>query len=418
VAKTLEEINQKIRRGKVVVVTAEEMVEIVAEKGAKRAAQEVDVVTTGTFGAMCSSGMMMNLGHSRPRIKLGGGQVRLNRVPAYAGLAAADIYLGATAVPDDDPRNAVFPGEFRYGGGHVIEDLVSGKRVLLEATAYGTDCYPRKNLSTEISLKEINEAYLFNPRNGYQNYNVAVNRSSRAIYTYMGTLKPNLGSANYCSAGQLSPLLNDPHYRTIGIGTRIFLGGGMGYVVWQGTQHSPAAKRNKHGVPMFGAGTLAVIGDLKQMSHHWLRGASFRGYGTTLMVGLGIPIPVLDEDIAATTGLSDADLQAPVVDYSEAYPQRQPDFICHVTYADLKSGKIKVEKKTIPTTPLSSYPYAREVAETLKKWIKAKKFEITSPVAALPGEDSGLAMGPMPYHPPAQSGPALRKTRKTVRRES
>ncbi len=403
-AKTLEEINEKIRRGQVVVVTAEEMVEVVEEKGPKGAAEAVDVVTTGTFGPMCSSGAMMNVGHPRPRMKLGGGQVRLNRVPAYAGLAAVDIYIGATALPDDDPRNAVFPGEFRRGGGHVIEDLAAGRRVLLEATAYGTDCYPRREIATWITLEEINEAYLFNPRNGYQNYNVAVNRSERTIYTYMGTLKPGLGSANYCSAGQLSPLLNDPYYRTVGVGSRIFLGGGVGYVVWQGTQHSPGAKRNERGVPMAGAGTLAVLGDLKQMSGKWVRGASFRGYGTTLIVGLGIPIPVLDEEIAVQTGISDAEIAAPVVDYSKSYPERQAEVICHVDYAQLKSGEIEVEGKKVPTTPLSSYPRAREIAEMLKEWIVGREFELSGPVAALPGPDSGMAMGPMPDHPREEGG--------------
>jgi uncharacterized protein (DUF39 family) len=399
-AKTLEEINEKIRSGRVVVVTAEEMVAVVAEKGPKGAAEMIDVVTTGTFGPMCSSGAMMNVGHSRPRIKLGGGQMLLNRVPAYAGLAAADLYIGATALPDDDPRNAVFPGEFRYGGGHVIEDLVAGRRVLLEATTYGTDCYPRREIATWLTLEELNEAYLFNPRNGYQNYNVAVNGSDRTIYTYMGTLKPGFGSANYCSAGQLSPLLNDPYYRTIGIGTRIFLGGGVGYVAWQGTQHSPATKRNEHGVPMGGAGTLAVLGDMKQMSEKWLRGATFRGYGATLIVGLGIPIPVLDEEIAAHTGVSDAQIQASVVDYSSAYPERQPDVVCHVDYAQLKSGEIEVKGKRVPATPLSSYPRAQEIAQTLKDWIAGGTFELSAPVAALPGADSGMAMGPMAHHPP------------------
>ena len=399
-AKTLEEINEKIRKGDVVVVTAEEMAEVVAEKGAKSAAKAIDVVTTGTFGPMCSSGAMMNLGHSRPRMKLGGGQARLNRVPAYTGVAAADVYVGATAIPDEDPRNAVFPGEFRYGGGHVIEDLVAGRRVLLEATAYGTDCYPRRELATWVTLKELNEAYLFNPRNGYQNYNVAVNSSERTIYTYMGALRPRFGSANYCSAGQLSPLMNDPYYRTIGVGTRIFLGGGVGYVVWQGTQHSPAVKRNKKGIPTSGAGTLAVLGDLKQMSDRWLRGASFRGYGATLIVGLGIPIPVLDEEMAERTGVSDADIQAPVVDYASAYPQRKPDVIGHVSYAELKSGTIEVNGQEVSSTPLSSYPRAKEIAETLKEWIAAGKFELTSPAAALPGADSGMAMGPMANHPP------------------
>jgi uncharacterized protein (DUF39 family) len=405
-AKTLEEINEKIRTGKVVVVTAEEMVDVVAEKGAKGAAQAIDVVTTGTFGLMCSSGAMMNLGHSKPRIKLGGGTVKLNRVPAYNGLAAVDVYIGATAIPDEDPRNAVYPGEFRYGGGHVIEDLVAGKKVLLEASTYGTDCYPRRQLATWVSLQDMNEAYLLNPRNAYQNYNVAVNRSDRTIYTYMGSLEPNLGSANYCSAGQLSPLFNDPHYRTAGIGTRIFLGGGAGYVIWQGTQHSPGVGRTEKGLPKGGAGTLAVIGDLRQMTPRFLRGASVRGYGVSLYVGLGLPIPVLDEEIAAQTGVADADILAPIVDYSRAYPNREPEVIGHVSYAQLKTGAIEVDGKSIPATPLSSYPRAVEVATVLKEWIQAGEFQLTAAVAPLPGAESKMTMRPMPYEPPVESSGA------------
>jgi uncharacterized protein (DUF39 family) len=270
-AKTIKEINEKIRKGQAVVVTAEEIIDIVDEKGIKKAAREVDVVTTGTFGPMCSSGAYFNVGHTKPRIKLGGGTCSLNDVPSYTGLAAVDIYIGATAVQNNDPKNTVFPGAFKYGGGHVIEDLVAGKSVKLIATAYGTDCYPRKELETWISLKDMNEAVLFNPRNAYQNYNVAVNLSDKVIYTYMGTLRPHLGNANYCSAGQLSPLLNDPLYRTIGIGTRIFVGGGEGYIAWQGTQHNPGVKRAKNDVPLMPAGTLAVIGDLKQMQSKWLK---------------------------------------------------------------------------------------------------------------------------------------------------
>ncbi|MCX8111209.1 MAG: homocysteine biosynthesis protein, partial [Syntrophorhabdaceae bacterium] len=226
--KTIDEINEKIKSGKAVVVTAEEMIEITKEKGTKKASEYVDVVTTGTFGPMCSSGMFLNVGHSKPRIKIGGGRCTLNDVPAYCGLAAVDLYIGVTAMPDDDPRNIVYPGAFKYGGGHVIEEFVSGKDIKLIATAYGTDCYPKKKIETYINKYNVNEAYLFNPRNSYQNYNVAVNLSNRIIYTYMGIVKPNLHSANYCSAGQLSPLLKDPKYRTIGIGTKIFLGGGVG----------------------------------------------------------------------------------------------------------------------------------------------------------------------------------------------
>ena len=92
--KTIQEINERIKKGKAVVVTAEEIIDIVVKKGLKTAAKEVDVVTTGTFGPMCSSGAYFNIGHSKPKIKLGGGKVTLNDVPAYAGFAAVDLFIG------------------------------------------------------------------------------------------------------------------------------------------------------------------------------------------------------------------------------------------------------------------------------------------------------------------------------------
>ncbi len=390
--KSITEINEKIKKGKVIVVTAEEMVEIVKRDGTKKAAQHVDVVTTGTFGPMCSSGMFMNLGHSKPRIKIGGGKCYLNDVPAYCGIAAVDIYLGATSIPDNDPRNTVYPGAFKYGGGHVIEEFVSGKPVRLEATTYGTDCYPRKRIETYINKETVNEAYIYSPRNSYQNYNVGVNVSNRVIHTYMGVIKPNLGSAHYCSAGQLSPLLKDPKYRTIGIGTRIFLGGGVGYVAWNGTQHNPCAARTPEGLPKGGAGTLAVVGDAKRMSGDYLRGASFLGYGPTMFVGLGIPIPVIDEEMAFFTSRSDKDFCAQVVDYSTDYPQRTGTSLCEVTYAELKSGRINVKGKDVPTFPISSYSKAREIASTLKTWVETGSFLLTNPVESLPGIDSGISL--------------------------
>jgi len=386
--KTIAEINERIAKREAIVLTAEEVIDYVAREGFEKAARTVDVVTTGTFGTMCSSGMYMNIGHSKPRIKLGGGKTTLNDVPAYAGLAAVDLFLGAAAIPDDDPRNRIYPGEFRYGGGHVIEDLVAGKDIKLEATAYGTDCYPRKKLETLIRLADLNSATLFNVRNGYQNYGVAVNASDKTIYTYMGVLKPNLGNANYSSAGALSPLLNDPDYRTIGIGTRVFLGGGIGYVAWHGTQHNPHVPRLENDVPRSPSGTLALIGDLKQMSPRWLVGTSMLGYGPSLTVGIGVPIPVLSDAILAHTLVTDADIVAPVIDYSSAQPQREPDTLGEVTYAELMSGRIMLHGKEVPTASLSSRSRAREIAMTLKTWVSDGGFLLTNPVAPLPGPDS------------------------------
>jgi uncharacterized protein (DUF39 family) len=367
-AKTIAEINEKIKRGKAVVATADEIIELARKNGLSKTAEEVDVVTTGTFGPMCGSGAYFNVGHSVPRIKMGGGRVYLNDIPVYTGLAAVDLFLGATALPDDDPKNRIYPGEFSYGGGHVIEELVAGKDVRLVASAYGTDCYPRKKIETLINIKDVNEAVLFNVRNAYQNYNVAVNLSDRIIYTYMGMLKPRMGNANYSTAGQLSPLLNDPYYKTIGIGTRIFLGGG----------------------------------DLKQMKPNWLVGTSFQGYGATLTVGVGVPIPILNEEILRYTTVTDKDIYAPVIDYSDAFPNRKSDILAEVSYAELKKGKIKVNGQEIPTASLSSYSKAMEIANTLKQWIMTGEFLLSEAVAPLPGVEAGIEFKPLEERPFSQ----------------
>ena len=390
--RTIAEINDKIRSGSVVVVTAEEIIGIAREKGIKESAREVDVVTTGTFSPMCSSGAFFNIKQPKEKMKLGGGWITLNGVPAYAGLAAADIYLGATAISDGDPRNNNGrPGKFRYGGAHVIEDLVSGRKVVLSAGAYGTDCYPRKSREQKIGLKDMNEALLFNPRNCYQNYNVAVNLSEKPIYTYMGLLKPKLGNANYCSAGQLSPLLNDPFYRTIGVGSRIFLSGAQGYVAWNGTQHNPEIPRSENGTPRKAAGTLALIGNLREMDPQWIKAVSYTGYGVSLSLAVGVPIPIIDEDMMKFVSVSDEELFAPVVDYSRFYPTGEGEALLgEVTYAQLKSGAIEVKGKRIPTGCFSSYSKAREVAGQLKSLIQSGEFLLSQPVAQLPGAKEGL----------------------------
>jgi uncharacterized protein (DUF39 family) len=382
IQKTYEEINARIKAGEAVVVTAEEMVDIVRNNGPEGAARKVDVVTTGTFAPMCSSGLFFNFGQMTPTIKAS--KVWMNKVPAYAGLAAVDAYIGATEPAEDDPLNKIYPGEFRYGGGHVIEDLLRGKKLLLEAKAYGTDCYAAKKLKKEVGLEDLQHALLCNPRNGYQNYNCAINLSDKAVYTYMGMLKPNCLNANYCSAGELSPLLNDPFYKTIGVGTRIFLGGGYGYVTWRGTQHNPQALRSSNGVPVKPAGTIMVQGDLKQMSPEWLRGVSILGYGSSLAVGLGIPIPVLNSEMAAHTGVSDEDLFTQVVDYGYDYTNGIARSYGEVSYAQLKTGEIEVNGKKIKTAPLSSMVKARAIAENLKKSITEGQFFLNRPAELLP----------------------------------
>ncbi len=360
--RSVAEINDKIRKGDVQVLTAEEMKKLVETSGVEVAYKEVDVVTTGTFGAMCSSGAVINLGHSDPPIKID--HAWMNDVEVCHPGAAVDLFIGATHMSENQP--------FEYGGGHLIQDLVAGKEVELRAEAYGTDCYPRTHLKTNITKDDLNQFQLLNFRNCYQRYNCAVNTSNETIYTYMSKLLPRLRNATFSGAGELNPLMNDPNYETIGFGTRIFLGGAQGYVIGEGTQHSP---KNLNG-------TLMVKGDAKKMSPEFLQGASFTRYGTSLYVGLGIPIPLLNEGLAKKTSIRDSEIMTDVVDYS--VPRRDRPKLRQVSYKELKSGSITINDKKVRVSSLSSLKMAKKVSQTLKSWIEEGTFFLTSPIERLP----------------------------------
>lgn len=370
--KTYEEINEKIKQGKAVVVTADEVCDLADSEGIKAVAEKVDVVTTATFSPMCSSGVFLNFGHSDPPIKMN--KVWLNDVPAYASLAAVDAYLGATAISETVG--------LEYGGGHVIEDLLSGKTIRLEVEGCKTDCYPAQKVTADITLESLNQAILLNPRNAYQNYTAATNSSSRTLHTYMGTLLPRFGNVAYSTSGQLSPLLNDPEYRTIGLGTKIFLGGGVGHVLGEGTQHNPHQIRGGNKVPLSSAATLMLMGDLKQMNPRYLRGAIIKEYGVSLMVGIGIPIPVLDEGMAEAVSVRDKDIYTTIYDYS-VQKLSKPTY-GRVSYQELRSGSVQINGNRVSANPLSSLLMAREIASVLKEWITRGEFFLVEPIQLLP----------------------------------
>lgn len=379
--RTLNQINDKIRRQTVRVDTAETFKARVCQAGIDVAFAAVDVVTFGTFEPMESSGAILNLGHTDPPIKIR--TCELDGVPAYAGFGAVDVYLGASQSATGSGSGSHEGEGFRErGGGHVIADLVAGRAVQLSAVGQVTDCYPRSALETTLTRETVNQFYLFNPRNLHQNFIVGVNGGDRPLATYLGPLQPNLGNAVYANLGALSPLMNDPWLEVIGVGSRIFLGGGIGYVAWEGTQHFPLQKRLPNQTPVGPAATVALIGDAKGMQAQWVRGCYFRGYGPSLMLGVGIAIPLLTSQVAAHCGIQDDALVAPVVDF--AIPRRVRPTFGLVSYAQLKSGSIKLHGQQVRTAPLASAYLARQVAAELRTWILAGTFELTQPVHPLP----------------------------------
>ncbi|BAW95410.1 hypothetical protein NIES970_03150 [[Synechococcus] sp. NIES-970] len=383
--RTIASINEKILARQAVVWTVAEVKARVAEWGIKKIAATVDVVTTGTFEPMESSGAILNLGHTDPPIKIR--KCWLNGVPAYPGFGAVDLCLGATMMEDPLENETQEMGDrplSQKGGGHVIADLIAGKAVHLHALGHVTDCYPRAAWDNTITKDQINQFYLFNPRNLYQNFIVGVNGGDRPLYTYLGPLQPHLGNAVYACAGAISPLLNDPDLELIGVGTKIFLGGGIGYVAWEGTQHFPLQKRLGNRTPLGPASTLALIGDAKQMDPRWVRGCYFTKYGPSLMLGVGVPLPVLHEEVITHCAVQDKEIVAPVMDFS--IPRRVRPTFGLVSYGQLKTGKLTIEGKTVKVAPVTSLYLADQVAETLKKWITIGDFTLTEPVAPISGD--------------------------------
>jgi uncharacterized protein (DUF39 family) len=154
--------------------------------------------------------------------------------------------------------------------------------------------------------------------------------------------------------------------------------------VWPGTQYNTSKPVNTHGIPVGNARTIAVIGNLKEMSPDFLQAAYIDKYGTTLFMGIAIPIPVLDEDIARRVTIRDDQIETAILDYGSPGTPR----LGQTTYAQLRSGHITVEGKKVRTAPVASLAKARQLADLLRQQLLAGTFEITRPVEMFPAQAS------------------------------
>lgn len=375
--RTLEEINEKIKRGKAVVLTAKEAKELATRESVKEVARKVDVVTTATFGPMCSSGVFLNLGHTAPKMRMQ--EVYLDGVRAHGGLGAVDLFLGATESSLENPS---------FGGAHVICKLIRREEVEFEASGKRSDCYPRDSIRGAITLDEINQAYFFNPRNCYQNYNAAANSSDRTLRTYMGVLLPAFGNLSYSGAGEISPLLNDPDLRTIGIGTPVFFCGGIGYVSWQGTQFNRRQQKDGKTATPIGPGvTLAIIADLREVQADLIKPIVIPGYGISLSVSIGIAIPVFDEEMALRVSVRNRDIRTRIIDFATG------EEIALVNYRDLIENNVVIQGKKVKAVTMSRNKEAHKITSILKEWVSSQRFPLCRPVKPLPAD---AALRPFP----------------------
>lgn len=313
--KTVAEINEKLKSGQAVVMTAMEFKKEV-RSGHKFKVSEVDVVTTGTRGVMSGTSAMLAIPLAEKGDFKRAKQMWLNGVPCILssqpeeGTGVVDAVIYGTAESRDHNGH--------YGGGNVLRDLVEGKQVDVEClTSQG------KTICTSVTLPQLKFARLYNFRNGFQNYMAFGNFKNHKLYRenpasiFACRAVPLMRGLTMSGSGELNPLENDPHGKVIKSGTKILLNGSPGVVVGNGTRSSPAKK------------CLCVAADMSGMDPQYMGG--FRtSFGVEVINGLAIPFPITDRDVLdGLANCLDETVPLPIADLGDRIG------ISSVTYADI-----------------------------------------------------------------------------------
>lgn len=307
--KTLAEIQEKIDRGDVVVMTASEVCDWV-RRGKTVSLQDVDVVTSATCAVMSGTYAVLSFKVAEPDTFIRARKVWLNGVPAQVGpcpnerIGILDLIVIGTAESKTNPN---------YGGGHLFRELVECKPIAVEI-----ETIDGKRLSATTTIKDIPLAMLYATRNAFKNYLAFVNPGDDGLKSIFHTddFKGNLSELTFCGCGEINPLENDPGLETIGIGSKVLFNGAEGFVSGPGTRSSPE-KPN-----------LAGFADLHKMNPKYL-GGFITGMGPDLVNTWAVPIPVLNREILENILRTDDDIKLKVVDVRNRIP------LYEITYGDV-----------------------------------------------------------------------------------
>jgi putative methanogenesis marker 16 metalloprotein len=288
------EINQEIKKGEVTVLTAEEVSNLVRE-GKKGELKEVDVVTTGTCGVMSGTAAIFHIPVGEPGSFKKTSEILLNGVPGFPGpcpnewLGSADMIVYGTShsIYDED-----------YGGGFLFNDLLRGKDVEVELKS--TD---GKLFKSTSNLREIGTAQMIGTRLAFKNYTAFLNPSQESVASIFNAINmegPFMG-LSFSGCGELNPLQNDPHMKTIKKGTKVLLSGSEGIILGQGTR-STGSKPN-----------LMISADMKQMNPYYVGGFKTAA-GPEVFNSVAAALPILDKDVLKDTFIINKQIKLPVAD--------------------------------------------------------------------------------------------------------
>ena len=367
--KSYEEINEKIKSGKANVLTASEAKTLIKEKGVTYFAKNIDVITTAAFEMHTNALAYLSFGQTDPLIYFL--EANINNVFAYVA-GPTDLVLSCVSYSRENPE---------YGGAHILEELVKGNDIHLKSTGRNLEVFPNKEFESWFNLKQLNSARLLLNQAVDQNNIVATNSGEKDINCHMGTLIGQLENSTFNSSSYLNPLINDPYCSTIGVGSKIWIAGATGIIIGSGSNHNPVQKRNEYGIPVGSAVTLSAIADLNQMLPKWVRGGFLKSFGPVLYIGIGIPVPILNEEIAEFISLTDDKIHTTIVDFS--IPRRTKPIFGQCTYAELRTSTVVINKKPTLAATMSSMSWAMEICKILKESIINKDFFLSKPISAI-----------------------------------
>ncbi len=310
--RTIADINRKLAAGEAVVMSASELCQEV-RCGTDVQFDDLDVITSGTCGLMSGTYAVLSFQFSDPNRFVKASQIYFNGVEGYPGpcpnerIGIIDAIVYGTKHSRLDPH---------YGGGHLFKDIVRGAEIAVEVI---TD--EGKTLRGGVTIDQMPHAVLHGSRHAFRNYVGFVNPGKDPIATIFcsSALPPNYGGATACGCGELNPIQKDPGLRTIGVGTRVMLNGGTGFVAGLGTRSSIERP------------CLSVVADMHTMNPDYMGGFQTSA-GPEVIQTWAVPIPILDETVLRTAKILDEEIPLVITDI------RGRAALTETTYAHLWLG--------------------------------------------------------------------------------
>ncbi len=292
--RNIDEINQKIKQGDAIVLTAEEVSTLVREGNAPKF-KDVDVVTTGTCGIMSGTAAILHVPVSDPGTFKKAKNILLNGVPGFPG-PCPNEWLGSVDMIIYGTSHSIY--DHSYGGGFLFKDIVNKKEIEVEMESTDGEI-----ITSITNISEIGTAQMIGTRMAFKNYNSFTNPSNNNISSIFHAIEMEgpFKGLSVSGCGQINPLQNDPVMKTICTGSKVLLNGSEGIVLDHGTRSS-AEKPN-----------LMISADMKYMNSHYLGGFK-TGAGPEVFDSVAAAIPILDENILEQTFIQNRDIKLPVTD--------------------------------------------------------------------------------------------------------